>query len=160
MDWVHYSDVIMSAMASQITGASIVCSTICSGVDKKHQSSASLGNPPVTGGFSSQTASHAENVSISWRHRAQQESCISPNVYIHLPCFWMWCCLFNRRWVDQQFTRCSIEKTQAITSSLFFISVYNTWYTMLLGVSHVTHGTSYPNTNLCQSVSNNVSECF
>ena len=39
----HYSDVIMSAMASQITGVSIVCSAFCSGTDqRKHQSSASL----------------------------------------------------------------------------------------------------------------------
>ena len=38
----HYSDV-MGAMASQITGASIVYSTVCSGADhRKHQSSASL----------------------------------------------------------------------------------------------------------------------
>ena len=38
-----YSDVIMCAMASQITGASIVCSNACSGADqRKHQSSASL----------------------------------------------------------------------------------------------------------------------
>ena len=39
----HYIDVIMSAMASQITGVSIVCLTVCSGADqRKHQSSASL----------------------------------------------------------------------------------------------------------------------
>ena len=39
----HYSDVIMGAMASQITGVSIVYSTVCSGADqRKHQSSASL----------------------------------------------------------------------------------------------------------------------
>ena len=39
----HYSDVIMSAMASQITGVVIVYSTVCSGADqRKHQSSASL----------------------------------------------------------------------------------------------------------------------
>ena len=39
----HHSDVIMSAIASQITGVSIVCSTVCSGADqRKHQSSASL----------------------------------------------------------------------------------------------------------------------
>ena len=38
----HYNDVIMSAMASQITGVSIVCSTLGSGGDRrKHQSSAS-----------------------------------------------------------------------------------------------------------------------
>ena len=41
---VHYSDVIMSAMASQITGVSTVCSIVCSGAEqKKHQSSASVG---------------------------------------------------------------------------------------------------------------------
>ena len=40
----HYSDVTMSAMASQITVISTVCSTICSGShQRKHQSSASLG---------------------------------------------------------------------------------------------------------------------
>ena len=44
----HYNDVIMSAMASQITGVSIACSTICSGVDTR--------------------ASNAGNISISWRH--------------------------------------------------------------------------------------------
>ena len=39
----HYSDVIMSVMASQITGVSIVYSTVCSAADRrKHQSSASL----------------------------------------------------------------------------------------------------------------------
>ena len=38
----HYSDVIMSTMASQITGVSIVYSTVCSGTDqRKYQSSAS-----------------------------------------------------------------------------------------------------------------------
>ena len=39
----HYSDVIMSAMASQITGITIVYSRVGSGADqRKHQSSASL----------------------------------------------------------------------------------------------------------------------
>ena len=39
----HYSDVIMSAMASQITRVFIAHSTLCSGADqRKHQSSASL----------------------------------------------------------------------------------------------------------------------
>ena len=65
----HYRDVIMSAMASQITSVSIVCSTICSGADqRKHESSALLalceGNPPVSGGFPSQRANNAENVPI------------------------------------------------------------------------------------------------
>ena len=39
----HYSDVKMSAMASQITSVSSNCSTVCWGADqRKHQSSASL----------------------------------------------------------------------------------------------------------------------
>ena len=39
----NYSDVIMSVMASQITGVVVVYSTVCSGVDqRKHQSSAPL----------------------------------------------------------------------------------------------------------------------
>ena len=70
----RYSDVIMSAMASQITGVSIcLLDRFFSGVDqRKHQSFAWLAfvgeNPPVTGGFLSQRASKAENVSIWWRY--------------------------------------------------------------------------------------------
>ena len=43
--WKYWliEDVMMSTVASQITGVSIVCPTVCSGVDqRKHQSSASL----------------------------------------------------------------------------------------------------------------------
>ena len=40
---LHYSDVIMSAMVSRITGVQIVCTTVCSSANqRKHQSSASL----------------------------------------------------------------------------------------------------------------------
>ena len=64
----HYSDVIMRAMMSQITGVSVVYSTICSGVDqRKYQSSMSLGSP-VTSELPAQRASNAENVSIWWHH--------------------------------------------------------------------------------------------
>ena len=81
--WVkqfYYSDAIMSAMASQITGVSVVCSTGCSGPgQRKHQSSASLTfvrwDPAVTGGFPSQRASNAENVSILRSHHV---------IWIHL----------------------------------------------------------------------------
>ena len=42
-NFMHYSDVIMSMMAFQITGVPIVCSTVCPGADqRKHESSASL----------------------------------------------------------------------------------------------------------------------
>ena len=40
---IRYNDIIMSAMASQITSVTIVCSNLCSGADhRKHQSSGSL----------------------------------------------------------------------------------------------------------------------
>ena len=55
------NDVIMSAMASQITSLTIVYSNVYSDVDqRKHQSSASLaftGNSPGTGEFPAQMAS-------------------------------------------------------------------------------------------------------
>ena len=65
----HYSDVIMKAMASHITGFSIVYSTLFR-CDKKNFKAPHHceGNPPVTDGFSSQRASDVKNVSIWWRH--------------------------------------------------------------------------------------------
>ena len=63
----YYSDAIMSAMA-QITGVSIVCSTVCSGRSKKTSTFRVTGlyegNPPVTGGFPSKRDSNAEDVSF------------------------------------------------------------------------------------------------
>ena len=66
------SDVIMSAVASQITGVTTVYRTVCSGEDhRKHQSSASLAfvmgihRWPVN---SPHKGSDAENISIWWRH--------------------------------------------------------------------------------------------
>ena len=54
----HYSDVIMSAMSSQIIGVSIVCLVVCSGfrhrlkkISKLRVTGLCEGNPPVTAGF-------------------------------------------------------------------------------------------------------------
>ena len=55
------ADGIMSAMAPQITGVSIVCSIVCS---KIPVTGLCEGNPLVIGGFPSQRSSNAENVSI------------------------------------------------------------------------------------------------
>ena len=71
--FAQYNDVIMGAMASQITSLMIVYSTVYSDSDqRKHQSSVSLacvrGNSPVTGELPEQMASNAENVVIWWRH--------------------------------------------------------------------------------------------
>ena len=75
----HYSDVMMSAMASQIFGVSIAYSTVCSGVDqRKYQSSVPLAflkrilrwpvNSPHKG------ASNAENASIWLCHHVREFS--------------------------------------------------------------------------------------
>ena len=59
-------------MASQITGLSIVCSTVCSFRRRSNKTSKLRvtglceGNPPVTGGLPSQRASRAKNISIWW----------------------------------------------------------------------------------------------
>ena len=72
----HYNDVIMSAMASQITSGSVVYSNICSGADqRKRQSSASLAFArwiqrwPCE--FPAQRAINAENISIWWHHHVE-----------------------------------------------------------------------------------------
>ena len=74
------SDVIMGAMASQITSLMIVYSTVYSGTDQsKHQSSRELritglcvGKSLGTSEFPAQMASNVENVSIWWRHHAEK----------------------------------------------------------------------------------------
>ena len=68
----HYSDVMIDAIASQITSLTIVYSTVYSDADqRKYQSSASLAfvwGIHRAGEFPAQMASNAENVSIWWRH--------------------------------------------------------------------------------------------
>ena len=68
----HYNDVIISAMASQITSLTTVYSTIYSGTDKQKSKPRVTGllevNSPVTGELPTQRASNTENVSIWWRH--------------------------------------------------------------------------------------------
>ena len=49
----HYSDVIMSAMAYQITGVSIVCSAVCS-TSNLRVTGLCEANSPVTGEFPAQ----------------------------------------------------------------------------------------------------------
>ena len=67
----HYSDVIMSTMATQISILSIVYSTICSSADQRNikaplrVTGLCEKNSPVTGEFPAQKASNSENVFIS-----------------------------------------------------------------------------------------------
>ena len=70
----HYNDVIMTAMASDITSIMIVYSTVYSMLRSKKTSKLRVtglceGNSPVTGEFPIQRVSNAENVSIWWRYR-------------------------------------------------------------------------------------------
>ena len=65
----HYSGVIMSAMASQITSLTIVYSTVYSKKTPKLRITGLCdGNSPVIGEFPAQKASNAEDVSIWWHH--------------------------------------------------------------------------------------------
>ena len=71
MGHIHYSGVILSAMASQITGGLIVCPNVYSGADqRKHQSSTLLalceGRWPVNSPH--KRASNMHTVSVWWRH--------------------------------------------------------------------------------------------
>ena len=65
LKWLHYSDIMRSTMASQITSLMIVYSTVYSGADqRKHQSSASLAFVREITGFPAQRASNVEKVSM------------------------------------------------------------------------------------------------
>ena len=80
---IYQSEVIMSTMASQINGVSIVYSTVCSGVDqRKHQSPASLTfvrgiHRRSVNSRHTERASDSENVPIWWHHHV---SAVNPNV--------------------------------------------------------------------------------
>ena len=71
----HYNDVIMGAIASQITSFTIVNSyrlfrRRSKKTSKLRVTGLCAGNSPGTGEFAAQMASFAENVSIWWRHHA------------------------------------------------------------------------------------------
>ena len=87
---LHYNDIIMTAMVSQITGVSVVCSTVCSGTaERKHQISASLAleESTINWWFPSQRASnapgecfHLMTSSCDWFLASYMVSIISYNV--------------------------------------------------------------------------------
>ena len=85
---LHYSNVIMGTVASQITTVSIVYSTVCSGADqRKHQSSSSLAFVRVFTGefpgkcFHLMTSSYNQNfLSLSRQPEADQRTLIRNSV--------------------------------------------------------------------------------
>ena len=132
----HYNDVIMSAMTSQITRVSIVWFTVCSGADRReHQSTASQGlceeSFLVTGDFTAQRASNAENVSIWWRHHDVKSADCCYNAYGH-PSLLLFCL---KCYVMYTGTRHTKSILYCRTDSRF---APNQWETALLGngVSH------------------------
>ena len=71
----HYSDVMMRAMASQITGVPIVSSTVCSRRRSKKTSKLRVtGLSELTGECPQQKASNGENVTIWWRHHVLEST--------------------------------------------------------------------------------------
>ena len=71
----HSNDVIMSAMASQITSLTIVYDRLFRRRSKKASklrvTGLCAGTSPGTGEFPAQMVSNAENVSICWRHHVK-----------------------------------------------------------------------------------------
>ena len=81
---LHYGDVIMSAVSSQITSVSPdglrnrLFRRRSKKTSKFRVTGLCEGNSPVTGQFPSQRTSNAENVSIWWRHHG------SSNLFLRL----------------------------------------------------------------------------
>ena len=117
----QYGDVMMGAIASQITSLTIVYSTVYSGTDQRKTSKLRVTglcarNSPGTGEFPAQMASYAETVSISWRHHGYGRNWHKPllsvklkqfisvhlNIILLHKCYRVWNrrksdCLFNPR---------------------------------------------------------------
>ena len=79
----HYSGVIMSTMAYQVTSLTSVYSTVYSRRRSKKTLKLRVAglcevNSAVTGEFSAQRASNAENVSTWWRHHGTPSLCVHP----------------------------------------------------------------------------------
>ena len=78
----HYSDVIMSPIAFQITSLTIVYCLLNRLFRSRWKITSKLrvtgfcaGNSPVTGEFPAQRVSNAENISIWWRHHDDLRQC-------------------------------------------------------------------------------------
>ena len=81
----HYNDVIMGAIASQIT-------SLTKKTSKLRVTGLCAGNSPGTGEFPAQMASNAENVSIWWRHHDSSNQAITDCVNeIRMRVLWIKC---------------------------------------------------------------------
>ena len=112
----------MSAMASQITGVSIVCPTVCLGADqRKHQSSLSLAtDSPHQGPATNILWNHPMETTITLTEMLQFEihwgQCLQNHIHFYLMCtiyLGMHCsmallCRFHRKWKMIRFPWVSI----------------------------------------------------
>ena len=124
----HYNDVIMSDMASQITGVSNhrrlerLLNRFFRRRSKKtlkfRDTGLCAGNSPVTSEFSSQRFSDAENVSIWWRHHGTHNGKVSLYVVIFMSIVLCWLRLQNQLQTDQR----SLQRSFVIQS------VWIWWY--------------------------------
>ena len=83
----HYGDVIVGTMVSQITSLNRLLKFRCRSKKtvKLLVTGLCVGNSPVTGEFSTQMASNAENVSIWWRHHeGSQNPCKIKHIFCTL----------------------------------------------------------------------------
>ena len=109
----HYTDVLMNAMASQITSLTIVFSTVYSRCRSKETlklrvTVLCVGNSPVTCEFPAQRASNAENVSIWWRHHGMEMlsawlTGASMEEYIAMFFVWLYLSTYNKTYSPFKF---------------------------------------------------------
>ena len=83
--FVHYCDVIMGLMASQITSLDHSFKRRSKETLKLCLTDRCAGNSPVTGEFPAQMASNAENVSSWWHHQSATALRWTKNAYTY-PC--------------------------------------------------------------------------
>ena len=109
-DFLHYNNVIMCAMASQIMNPTIGYWTVYSRRRPKKTlklrvTGLCARNSPLTGQFAAQMTSNAENVSIWWRHHGVLMQVTWPlEIYMHLSMLWKcrfcWCFHYrNQNWI-------------------------------------------------------------
>ena len=106
---MHYSDVIMSALQSQIAGVSIVCSAVYSGADQgKHQSSAAL--------------TFVRGIQ-RWPVDSAQKGPVLRKIFLFDDAQWiLWGCLWPRAYVGRQFWKQGSRGWNFGTSIHYFLS--------------------------------------
>ena len=80
---LHYSDVIMGAMVSQMFTQPFIRAQIKNQTSKFRVTGLWAGNSPVSGEFPAQRTSNAENISIWWRHHGHEYDYSRMGIILH-----------------------------------------------------------------------------